>query len=444
MTHEIEPKLPQNDHENSSGELVSQEWAIEAFITEVTDKKQRYIVTKVLSGKETLYDRSYQPLRSPTAGFILSPDNLIDSPYRALIGDHEHRSIQEDNGYNDDVLLANHTTLQVGDKVNITRWGYKQPSNHPNSWTTSYFENVTVLETGVDILEEETRTLERKQFIRKNLAAIIRRLEQLELNHHDRLVTDAGAVISWNHDDQTGISRAEYTYGESPVEDHFVNVMARPYSSNDDADLGGDTRYTHSGKAFVARNITPASPSSELALLNEPMVELSAHVWTETALNPEVDSITVGFIIDGVHYSGVKDVELSSHYFEEPGHDLNFNSFLVPNEEYDGVAVLPEELDALGKYHSIKHEVTMQRVYSDLDERIAHKAIRGTASTDIETIRSRAQALEIIRQDALQELQPVINGIKTRPSDTKLGLGGRLLVPASKLVSIEVIVSRKP
>lgn len=440
MPHEIEPSQP-NERSIGESETLSQQWVVEALITDTSHDRQQYIVTNVISGFSRLYGRDYPPLHSTAANFALSPEQLMDSPYRSLVSDPHYNRIADASHYDLDELLQNNEALQVGDRITIERWLHKVPTGH-NAWSGNSIENVTVIERSVDITAEEDKALERKQYIRENLAAILRRLEYMQLERNDRLQTGVETTIAWSHDERSDISRAEFVYGENSIEDHFVNLVARPYSPIEEVPLGGDTRYTYSGNAFVARDVIAGVPSKELVKLREPVVELSAHVWTKTALNPEVDTVVVGFIVDGIHYIGVKDDELSSHYFEAPGHDLVFNAFTIKGEVFDGVALTTQELDALAGYGSVVHELTMRAVYYGLDARIIRGEIEQGASVDLVPVHENLQKLELVKADAFKDLLPVIDGIKARPSDTKMGIGGRLLVPVSKLGDVKVIVTK--
>ncbi len=443
------------EHESNHDNTLKQEWTVEGLIVGKTEEGPQYVVTDVISGGETVYDGFYPPLRSPNAQFILSSQDFSKASYRALVIEQDYKKVRDDP-YNLDALLRGDSDIAVGDRVRIQRWSHQEPQydeadvGAPRWWVVHQYDATTTIERGIDIDEEEEKVLRRKQYIRENFAAIIRRLEQLQLEQQPRLQNEVATPIAWRHDEATDIFRARYTYGEGAVKDHFVDVVATPYIETDSVPLGGDMRFTRSGRTLLARDVVVAgSVSKEVAIIDEPPVALSAYVRTETAMNPEVAAVHVDFIIDGVRYKGLQDPELSSRSFENPGHHLHFDSFAVDGE-YDGIEISDEELKEIDKYNSIRGDLALGMVYAELSAKIARNQLEGAGSAPVSASisnmlasRQQLQELELARAEAYEALRPTIHQIKARPSDLYLGIGGRLLVPRSKLGAVQVVVCRR-
>jgi hypothetical protein len=202
-------------------------------------------------------------------------------------------------------------------------------------------------------------------------------------------------------------------------------------------------RYTQNGKAFLQRDITAGAISQELAVVDEPLVELSAKVWTETAFNPEVENVVVSFVVDGVRYVGTVDVEQSTRSFRNPGHHIEFTEFASTANEYNTVALTDEERDQILTYKSTLDDLLITAMHAGVSARVAKKAIGDASSTDLEYIRPLLHELDLMRQKALQAVQPTIDSIKAKPSDIKFN-GVRLLVPLSILDSVRVLVTTRP
>lgn len=462
MTHEYEPGREHgNWHIPGDGEIMTPRWLVEALIVRVDDEGQHYAVTRVLEGSKEVYDSFSTPLHSPVSGLALGPDKAAYRPYRVLLEDPEYESVF-DEYTRLDTLLTERRDVQVGDRVRIQRWNYPISNETPNSWTIHRIDSVTVLESGIDVAAEEERVRAQKEYVRKNFAGIFRRLEQIQLQTREQLSTETETPVRWRGA-RDGVHVAHYTYGDGPILDHFVDIKAAPYSPHGSVPLGGDNRFTQSGAMYVARDITAGLPSNELVKASEPMVELSAHAWTETAHNPAVNALRIDFVVDGVRYYSRKEPELSSHYFKEPGHDMHFEGYHPEGQEYDGVEVVQEELESINRFSAIDHDLAIQAIHLSYDVEYAQAILASAESpqeltdgrvppTESAVVKATQRLADIkemlvefdrLRANELEKLQPVIDGIMARPSDTKMMTGGRLLVPVSKLGEVRVVVAQR-
>lgn len=446
MTQGIERVPPNGEQHIDDSDVVTQEWVVEGLVVAVEKGTPKYVVTEVLSGGEKILDTYHPPLRSATSSLILSPEDLTRYPYRGLVEDYYRRA--KDDDYDLDRLLTPpiDIDIDVGDRLRIVRWSQREPYKGDawvglsGAWSINSFETITVLEKGINVQDEESHVLQRKQYIRENLAGIIRRLERLELDQCERLENDREVLITWEYKENRDYHRAQFTYGDGPIKDHFVTVKAKPYTSQDEVPLGGDIRFTQNGQSFLARHISAGETSKELALIDEPLVEVTATVWTETAFNPEVDNVCVGFVIDGVRYNGLVDVEISTRSFRNPGHHIEFSSFVKAGEEYDGIEILPDESDAIIEYKRIIHKLSIRAINIGLNAKMTQNELGNSATSGVLEVQSLRRELEVAGENALRDVQPVISQVTSRPSDIKLGLGGKLLVPRSKLDSIRIVM----
>jgi hypothetical protein len=450
MPNEIEPTFPNGEQGADDSEMLKQEWIVEGLVVATDKTRPQYIVTKVLAGHETVYpgDYRYHELTSPNANFALSPEDFAEYSYRGLVSKNYYRSYTQDKD-NLDSLLATDVEVQVGDRVKIVRWSQEVAYEYDRygggkgaSSRTEYIESATVLESGIDIDEEESRVLKQKSYIQKNFAGILRRLEQLQLQQRERLQTNVDTPIAWDHEGQKDGAIARYVYGEGLIEDHFVTLSAKPHTPDIENPLPGDMRFTQSGRAFLQRDITVGEQSKELALINEPLLELSASVWTNTAFNPEVDNVRVDFIVDAVHYAGSIDIELSTRSFRNPGHHLEFTTFSNIDVEYDGVEIKTDESDAILKYKDTIRKLHFRASQLGIEAKTVQKELgEEISSTDMVSAQSLLEELRIASLEAFRDIQPVLEQINARSSDTKFG-GVRLLVPQSKLESVRVLISQ--
>lgn len=451
MHKDTEPAPVNNEHSKGTGEVFTFEWSVEGIVISTVGSRPQYIVTKVLDGHETVYpgEYRYQQLSSPNRHLALSPEDVTEYSYRGLIAEEYYRPHTNLYPGDADNLEAPNGEASVGDRIKVVRWSREVPYEYETrtgttgtSTRTEYTENVTILETGIDIPAEENRIVTHKEYVRKNFAGIIRRLEKLQLSQGNRLRTDIQASIEWKRRSTANgedFYRGEFVYGEGSIEDHFVRVRAVPYVPTIDMPVNGDIRFTQAGAAFLQRDITAGEPSKELALINEPMIELTARLWTETVTNPAVDAAHIDFIINGIRYTGLKDVETSSHYFKEPGHHHEFNNFSTPGDGFDGLKIKPEEMDALYKYKSIIRSLKSRAAQIGAEARVAQGELGEKPSSEISSSPAQIRELEMASKKALLDIQPVIDEIEARPSDPKMG-GSRLLVPKSKLNSVRVII----
>gem|GEM_PF-6413873 len=452
MAYEVEPTPPSEERDNDSSELLSQEWIVEGLVV-TTDKHQpQYIVTKVLDGHKKVYPGEYRhhQLRSPNAHFVLSPKDFTKYSYRGLINDEDYYLYAKDDR-DLDYLFASDAEVQVGDRIRVVRWSRQKPVEYDvlgggksTAWTTEYIENVSVLESDIDIEAEEDRELHRLRYIRENFAGILRRLERLQLEKQERLVGGVASSIKWqSSNEKPGTLFATYVYGEGVVEDHFMRLNAKPYAAEPEMPLDGDMRFTQNGKTFLARDVIGGSPSKELVLASEPQFELVAEVSTETAFNPEVKDLRVDFMIDDVRYTGIVDVEMSTRSFINPGHHLLFRSFSVAGQEYDGIEIPVDDADAILSYQSTMYDlrtrVSRAGIAARRMQQIDYPYPPSSELAPIDT-RALAKEIDLISKKAHEDIAPILERVKAMPSDVKLGLGGRLLVPQSKLSSVRVIV----
>lgn len=425
------------------GEILENEWHVEGLVVHTTDDTVKYVVTRVVSGADAIYKEFGRSLKSPQSHYVFSPENFSKASYRHLVDESDYRSIDA-NDYTLDKLIKFDPSLQVGDRLSISRWVHWKPHKRWNSMTGKAFEKVEVLESGIDIEEEENRLFAEKDYIKKNFAGIIRRLEQLQMDAYERISSDVPTLVRWNKTNKAEVFGRRFVFGEATIEDHFVDIFAAPYVSHREDYLGGDQRFTHSGRSFVARDIA-VSGSTPTELVDERgsvLYEISVKVHSETKLNPEVDGLKVGLEIDGNTYEGVKDIEESSHYFDRPGHRLHFNAFQIPDEPFDGIAIAAEDQDALNKYSSIVHDLTIRALYANIDSTIARNSLSRGATQDIQSLQSdQVELLKDLnqrKQQAFEQVKPVIERIRAEALDTKLGTGGRLLIPKDKLDKVHI------
>jgi hypothetical protein len=449
MTHTPE-SLPPDETLVDTSEFFTKDWTVEALIVAQNDGETRYVITKVLDGGDGVYDTFHKRVLSAQSGFILAPEaNLADYSYRDLIGESYYQYAEDEDAYPYLDILLSDTPVTIGDRVNIVRRTRKEPSKvnvwgGPGmSWTLHYSDTVTILESGVNIRAKEDEILERRTYVRENFAAILRRLERLQLNQRPRLQPNMDSLITWVHNEQRGTFRGEFVYGNEPIKDHFVTVRAE-YAPVQEVPLGGDMRFTYSGRAFLSREINAGQPSKELVITDEPLFELRADIDTETEFNPEVNDARVDFIVDGVRYAGVLDIELSTRSFRHPGHHLHFDAFTTVGEEFDGIEIPEDQRDAIVNFqHKISH-LQMQALRLGIDEPTVFKEVGGSiTSKEITPAHGELYKFKLEAEAAFKDIKPVIDQIKTKPSDLKLGLGGKLLVPKSKLASVRVIMGHK-
>ena len=78
------------------------------------------------------------------------------------------------------------------------------------------------------------------------------------------------------------------------------------------------------------------------------------------------------------------------------------------------------------------------------DEVAAFKGIAGnTASESVALADRELHEIKLAAESLSARMKPVIGRIKAAPSDVKLGVGGKLLVPQSKLGDVRVIIGQK-
>ncbi|HBO64994.1 TPA: hypothetical protein DD425_03475 [Candidatus Saccharibacteria bacterium] len=446
------PEFPESSSQSEkftdNGEQITHDWTVEALIVAINrDSEARYVITKVLEGHDNVYDSFYKHVTSAQSDFLLAPeDNIANYSYRAL-QDSEgyYRRVEDEHEYSPylDVLLSD-TPVAIGDRVNIARWTRKVPQDsRRTSWKLQYSDVVTALESGVNIREEEDRNLERRTYLRHNFAAILHRLEQLQLAQRERLQPNSDTAINWVHNKERDTFRAEFVYGNEPIKDHFVTVRAEP-AAVQKIPLGGEMRFTYSGRAFLAREIYAGQMSKELVIRDEPLLELSAIIHTETEFNPEVNDVRVDFIIDNIRYTGVLDIDLSTRSFRHPGHHLHFESFAVAGEEFDGIEISEADRDTIHELEGELRRLRMRAESISTDEVAAFKGIAGnTASESVALADRELHEIKLAAESLSARMKPVIGRIKAAPSDVKLGVGGKLLVPQSKLGDVRVIIGQK-
>jgi CheY-like chemotaxis protein len=451
---EFPESFPHSEKPIDDSEQVTHDWTVEALIVAVNDDSEvRYVITRVLEGHDKVYDTFYKHVKSAQSGFLLAPeDHIADYSYRQLQEyEYYYRYVEDEHPYSDyfDILFSD-TPVEIGDRVNIVRWTRTEPSadnvwggSSNMSWTLHHSDVVTILESGMNIREEEDRNLERRTYLRKNLAAILHRLEQLQLKQRQRIQPNEDASIGWIHNEQRDAFRAEFVYGNEPIKDHFVTVRAE-HAPTEDVPLGGDMRLTTTGRAFLGREITAGQPSKELVITDEPLFELSADIKTETEFNPEVNDARVDFIVDGIRYTGILDIEQSTRSFRNPGHHLHFETFAVVGEAFDGIEIPETERDAIFRFRDELSKLRMRAMRIGIDGMTVFKEIGGSiTSKNITPAHGELYELKLAAEAASKNIKPVIDQIKATPSNLKLGLGGKLLVPQSKLASVRVIMGQK-
>lgn len=217
-------------------------------------------------------------------------------------------------------------------------------------------------------------------------------------------------------------------FGHAQVLDHFVDVSAtKQYEGN--REVQGDMRFTEKGDATVVRNIMPFGEGSD----NDPLMELSIKIHSDTVLNKAVGEQQVYVVVDGVKYAAFKDPEASSHYFEQLGHDVIFSGFRAEGETLDCFWLTAEQKDAYFRKSAREREISMQVLNEAI---MAGKDYYGSDAAEVnaEIARKLAEAEELAVDDA-----KIIESIKSSPLDGSISSGAPLMIPRSMLDSIEVV-----
>lgn len=440
------------------------EWTVEGLVVHVSDTQTKYVVTKILEGYEKLLESWYRPLHSPLSSLVFSHENIVQSSYRSLVQPSRYTSATDPDHYELDALMEHDARRKVGDRIKIARWSHIVPlKNHKDGWKYIPIEQIEVLETGINIVEEETAVRTKKERIRRGFAGIIRRIEELDMQRYARLMVDQPTTVQWRPSEKQHAFSAEYVFGHGDIEDHYVTIEATPYRHIGEAEtnLAGETRYTQSGRMIVQRDIRAGTSEAGALERYEDMMTVSVTMSSETKLNTAVSSAQVTIFFDDKQYQGVLDVEQSTHYFDRPGHHIHFNDFLTPGDDPDALEVSEEDRDALNRYSGVIHDISMHMVHAKLNLDIRRKIdnqlpaprsrdemVRQAHNTEQlielspELIALR-EALTEVRLDAYEAVRPIVQRLRAAPNNLRIGFGGKLLVPKSQLHLVRVQLSQR-
>jgi len=218
-------------------------------------------------------------------------------------------------------------------------------------------------------------------------------------------------------------------FGHGQVKDHFVDVKAKEqYVRN--WELQGDIRFTEEGDVTLVPNIMPFGEGSE----DDPLMEVSIEIHSTTVLNRAVGEQQAYVLVDGVKYTAFVDPEVSSHHFENPGHEVVFGGFRADDETLDCFWLTKEQKEAYFRKRERERELTTSVIDEAID---AGKQLTGKDGvvTGEEIDRRRKEVDSLASEDAR-----IIESIKNNTLDGAMSTGAPLMVPRSMLDSIEVIL----
>ncbi|MCB9821671.1 hypothetical protein H6798_04005 [Candidatus Nomurabacteria bacterium] len=388
----------------------------------------RYVITKVVEGKNDVCDDFFADYNSAKVEYGWFYDFPEDYRLLCMQAENGFSLFRKLDEYTTDILPASVGEFALGDKLLIshyTAWG--QSPDHSGRIGLLVTDAI-ILEQFDEVGAEIERLAARKQRLAKQLVRTIEHRERLKLRSLTRIEADVPSrVFEHSQSDGDNIT-IRYVFGNGPVQDHFVDMTA---SARDflKQDILGTLRYSQDGGTYVTPHFLPFGMGTK----EDPLMAIALHVHTDTVLNPAVGEQTVSLLIDGVTYSGCVDPEMSSHYFENPGHDIYFFGFKQQGRDLDTFRMSKEQAHAYHQQREFRHKVVMGGLYAALRQG------RGVFDDP--------QEMEALEREIGQELDSmpideITKSLHAMRPDYSVSGGACILVPRSMLDSIEVVFHR--
>lgn len=426
----IEDKHPVDefsiDTHIAAGLDVWQESLVQAFVVNRERTEARIVVTRVLEGRERVMRNWTGYSGYATADPRVLTFSEMPNDYRSLVWTAGVNVGELGSPQTDRVYAHEGATFEPGDTVHIHDMWYQNPDNDKQYFGKKEFCVLPVPNTGVEEAVNAMRY--RNSRLAGIMARTIEHREQLALQGLPRIFPDEPYRPFQDFPDTEGAKtvNSRAAYGAGQVKDHFVDVTAhRPHEM--DMEHGGVMRFGRDGSRYVTKNILPFGPGSD----DDPLMQLEVHVHTTTVHNPAVAEQQMQLLIDGKPYIARVDVERSSHYFENPGHDVYFGGFTVEGVQ-DTAKLTEDQIAALNRKFDLEHDAIMRKVYEALNE--GRDFVNQPRELNTEVMEEVARCMALLEDDKAR-----IDSINDNEPESTIGAGALILVPRSMLDSVQIV-----
>ncbi|MDZ7786109.1 MAG: hypothetical protein U5L95_03240 [Candidatus Saccharibacteria bacterium] len=413
----------------------SQRSLLQGIVVEANNEQAQYIVTHVLDGKEEVLDYDFDFYPEFRTASVHSPwYSETPESYRALLYELNGDESPDAFPASDSVALTDNLELLPGDTIHVhqTMFWETDEQGRKSGYPRYDVCKLPVANTGLSVVLETIRAERLERIAQK-----IKKIEEDEQeamsgcvrilpNEPTRPFENPGPHNTDSNRYQRISSR--YAYGDGVVDDHFVDIKAQEAYIGD-VELGGVRRFGADGTEYLVPSIMPFGEGT----IEDPLYELEIHIHSETKLNPAVGELRGYVMIDGTKYEALLDPEVSSHYFENPGHDITFSGFRAEGVQFDMVGINKEQSDALYVRSRREQDIAMDQLYASIDR-------REDFADKLEQIDQRAQQAAREQRQLQQKEQKIIDSIRNNPRKYTISTGASILVPRSMLDAIEVVL----
>jgi len=379
-----------------------------------------------------------------------SPDTFhgdSDSAWFQQISDSDYKSLSwisdvDTEKLNDETIKRKARTFRMyddspgvkpGDTLHVHQsYFLSKPTPDSSQWkTASHVDEVCLLpnvnigvEAGLDRLAKLrvrlARQLVRSAKIREHLTMI--QNPRIDPNNSFRPFGEA----ELDDKEKTRI-KARRVYGAGQVDDHFVDIKADIQRGTDE-EIRGDLRFTTKGGVVITPQIAPLGEGSE----HDPLMKVEIHIHSSNVHNRAVGEQQAYILIDGVKYVAEKDPEISSQYFENPGHDVYFAGFRPEGVSKNTFTLTEEQRQAYFDKGDAEHTATRDFINEMISK--GKDPYKSNPEMNAELEKRIAQ---VLAADA--ERAGILETIGDNPLDSDVNCGAPLVVPRSMLDSIEIV-----
>lgn len=426
---------------------VHQEALLTALVVEVTDRKAHFVITHFDSPDNSRFLEygSSGDYESSTANIWASWSDQYPRDYRDLLSlaDREYRDDVPATSQLDVVELEpDAPEVREGDMIHIHKlllWGdVAEEDQVMGSKRGRLFNEVCKIPTEPRTVEDFFRDAAKlKPRIARQLARTHEKRERMHMESLNRILPnepmrpfeDAEACMVGKNRMGHDIYRSRSVFGAGPVKDHYVDVTAMR-AGDTLTELGGSQNWTVSGRELFTPNVIPFGEGSE----EDPLYAIEIRIHSYTVLCPAVGEQKVMITIDGVQYDALKNGELSSSRFEQPGHDVVMEGVRPVGASKDTYEITAEQSEALAERRRSEGEAVSAVNQEAYDEYISTGKI-----TPIEDSFDEAdRRIMVLRAEATEANQTIATIIGGEPISS-ISSGAYLLIPRSMLDAVEIM-----
>ncbi len=301
------------------------------------------VITRVYGGHNYVYDRYNSDL--VTAGEEFGWHDLHPRAFRQKLNRAEHGYKGLGESISLDYLPLDDSNLQAGDLARVRHFILWCESDSPDILVGKDIYEAELLESNVVVEAELAKRAELKQQVARQLVKSAMHRERLAISGLPRFTQGDSLRLPIPQADLVDgqfrtIKRC--VLGGGQAADYFVDINLRPFRREQGVSRG-EVLFTPSGDALLVPYLPPLGHGTEA----DPLVELGINIGSTTVHNPAIREQQVAVTVDGITYSAEADPELSSRFFEQPGHHMVFNKFKLPGGGPNVVQLSQVQVEAL-------------------------------------------------------------------------------------------------